>query len=119
MKKRKKFSDSFIKLITKWVSEFFNCSCKDNPYCECGRLNLERIILNLRTENQLSIDGISDYLIDEYSIQVFKGDIVVYLESLIYSFESLINISKGLPKLDPNFKKELLDIPKIIERIKN
>ncbi|MHA1457491.1 MAG: DUF5814 domain-containing protein, partial [Promethearchaeota archaeon] len=119
VKKRKKFSDSFIELIVKWTSEFFNCSCKDNPYCECGRLNLERIILNLRTENQLSIDGISDYLMEEYSIQVFKGDLVDYLESLIYSFESLFNISKGLPKLDPNYKKELLEIPEIIERIKN
>jgi len=119
VKKRKKFSDSFIELIIKWTSDFFNCSCKDNPYCECGRLHLERIILNLRTENQLSIDGISDYLMEEYSIQVFKGDIVDYLESLIYSFESLFNISKGLPKLDPNYKKELLEIPEIIERIKN
>ncbi|MHA1192883.1 MAG: DUF5814 domain-containing protein, partial [Promethearchaeota archaeon] len=119
VKKRKKFSDSFIELIVKWTSEFFNCSCKDNPYCECGRLNLERIILNLRTEDQLSIDGISDYLMDEYSIQVFKGDIVDYLESLIYSFESLFNISKGLPNLDPNYKKELTEIPEIIERIKN
>ncbi|MHA1670654.1 MAG: DEAD/DEAH box helicase [Promethearchaeota archaeon] len=119
VKKRKKFSDSFIKLITKWTSEFFNCSCKDNPYCECGRLNLERIILNLRTENQLSIDGISDYLMEEFSIQVFKGDIIDYLESLIYSFESLFNISQGLPKLDPNYKKELSDIPEIIRSIKN
>ena len=119
VKKRKKFSDSFIKLIMKWTSEFFNCSCKDNPYCECGRLNLERIILNLRVENQLSIDGISDFLMEEYRIQVFKGDIIDYLESLIYSFESLVNISKGLTKLDPDYKNELIEIPKIIERIKN
>jgi superfamily II helicase len=73
----------------------------------------------LRTENQLSIDEISDHLMEEYSIQIFKGDIVDYLESLIYSFESLFNISKGLPKLDPDYKKELLEIPGIIERIKN
>jgi len=119
VRKRKKFSESFINLIIKWTSDFFNCSCKDNPYCACGRLNLEKIILNLRTKNHLSIDDISDYLMEEYSIQVFKGDIIDYLESLIYSFESLFNISKGLPNLDPDYKRELIEIPEIIERIKN
>ncbi|MBA7500087.1 hypothetical protein ES704_02840 [subsurface metagenome] len=59
------------------------------------------------------------YLEEEYNILVFKGDLINYLESLIYSFESIFNISKGLPKLDSEYKKELLEIPEIIERIKN
>jgi len=82
-------------------------------------LNLERIILNLRIEDNFSIEELNNYLEEEYNILVFKGDLINYLESLIYSFESVFNILKGLPKLDSDYKKELLEIPEIIERIKN
>jgi len=119
VKKRKTFSREFIEYIIKWTREIFNCDCKDSPYCECGRLNLERIILNLRIEDHFSIEELTNYLEEEYNILVFKGDLINYLESLIYSFESIFNISKGLPKLDSEYKKELLEIPEIIERIKN
>ncbi|GAI96691.1 unnamed protein product, partial [marine sediment metagenome] len=119
VKKRKTFSREFIEYIVKWTREIFNCDCKDSPYCECGRLNLERIILKLRIEDNFSIEEINNYLEEEYNILVFKGDIINYLESLIYSFESVFNISKGLLKLDSDYKKELLEIPEIIERIKN
>jgi superfamily II helicase len=53
VKKRKTFSSEFIEYIIKWTREIFNCDCKDSPYCECGRLNLERIILKLRIEEIL------------------------------------------------------------------
>ncbi len=119
VKKRKSFSQEFIEYIVKWTREIFNCDCEDSPYCECGRLNLERIILKLRIEDNLSIEELSYYLEEEYNILVFKGDLINYLESLIYSFESIFNISKGLPKLDSDYKKELLEIPEIIEKIKN
>jgi len=120
VKKRKKFSQKFIDYIIKWTKEIFNCKCSDNPYCECGRLNLEKIIFRLRTEEGLSIKEISEFLELEFKILVFKGDIIDYLENLIYSFESILNISRGITAdLDPSYEKELLDVPHIIESIKN
>jgi len=118
VKKRKKFSQDFIDLIIKWTTNIFNCSCKDNPYCDCGRINLEKIILRLRTEDNLSVEAISSYLLDVYNIMVFKGDLIDYLESLIYSLESILNIAKGLDHINPENKKQLNDIPKLIENIK-
>ena len=118
VKKRKSFSDDFIKYVVKWTKEIFNCDCKDKPYCDCGRLNLEKLILKLRIENNFSIQEISNYLEDELEIMIYKGDITDYLENLIYSFESILNISKGLPKLDPMYNEELLYIPDIIEKIR-
>lgn len=118
VKKRKTFSNEFIEFITKLTGDIFNCNCKDNPYCDCGRLKLEKIILNLRTNKNLSIKGISSYLNDEYKIIVFKGDIIDYLENLIYSLESIKNIIEGIMNLNIKYKKELSEIPKIIERIK-
>ena len=72
VKKRKKFSQNFINLVIKWIDDIFTCSCKDKPYCECGRLNLEEIILELRTEQKFSIDNIHQYLEEKYNILVFK-----------------------------------------------
>ena len=118
IKKRKKFSESFIDLVYKWTTDIFNCNCKDNPYCECGRFNLEKLILRLRTEEQLSIEEISNFLLNEYELVVYKGDIIDYLENLIYSFESIYNISKGVPNLDASYKDEIKEIPKLIEQIK-
>ncbi len=118
VKKRRSFSDDFIKYVVKWTTEIFNCDCKDNPYCECGRLNLEKIILNLRIEDNFSIKEIAEYLENELEIMIYKGDITDYLENLIYSFESVLNISKGVPNLDPIYNEEISDIPNIIERIR-
>ncbi|MBY9020277.1 MAG: DEAD/DEAH box helicase [Candidatus Lokiarchaeota archaeon] len=118
VRKRKSFSDDFITYVVKWTKEIFNCDCKDKPYCDCGRLNLEKLILSLRIENNFSIKEISEYLEDELEIMIYKGDITDYLENLIYSFESILNISKGIQNLDPTYNEEISDIPNIIERIR-
>jgi helicase len=118
VKKRKSFSRDFIDLITKLTSEIFNCACKDNPYCDCGRLNLEKLILNLRIQKDMTIEEITNYLNDKYKILVFKGDLIDYLENLIYNLESIKNIAEFLSNLDESYKKEINEIPKIIDKIK-
>jgi superfamily II helicase len=119
VKKRKKFSNEFIEYITKWVRDIFNCTCKDNPYCECGRKNLEKLLLSLRIDDGFSIEEISQFLEEEYKILIFKGDIIDYLENLIYSFEAILNILKGIPKIYSKYEHELDEIPLIVSRIKN
>ena len=118
VKKKKRYSRQFIDLVLKWIKDIFNCTCEENPYCECGRINLEEIILDLRTEQKLSVEAIHDYLKEYYSIVVFKGDLIDYLENLIYSFESIRNIVKGIPNLDSSYQKELDMIPDLVEKIK-
>jgi len=118
IKKRKTFSQEFIDFIIKWTNEIFNCSCKDNPYCDCGRINIEKLILNLRVKEKMSIEDISNYLKDKYKILIFKGDIVDYLENLIYSLESIKNIVEGISSLASNYSKELIEIPHLIKSIK-
>jgi len=118
VKKRKAFSRDFIDFIMKLTSDIFNCTCKDNPYCDCGRLNLEKLILNLRVKDKMTIEEISNYLIEEYKILVFKGDLIDYLENLIYSLESIKNIAEGISNLDENYIREIKKIPILIENIK-
>jgi helicase len=118
VKKRKTFSRDLVDAIMKLTTRIFNCTCKDNPYCECGRLKLENLILNLRVKENMTIEEISNYLMEEFRILVFKGDLIDYLENLIYSLESIKNIAEGLSHLDENYIKEIREIPKLIERIK-
>lgn len=118
VKKRKKFSREFIDYILKWTREIFNCSCKDKPYCDCGQLNFQKILLKLRTEEKLSIDEIRERIEDEYKILVFKGDLIDYFESLIYSLESIQNIAMGIKSINLKYKEELKLIPDIIDKIK-
>jgi len=118
VKKRKTFSRDFIDFIMKLTSDIFNCNCKDNPYCDCGRLNLEKLIVNLRVIENMTIEEIANYLIEEYKILVFKGDLIDYLENLIYSLESIKNIAEGISKLEENYVREIKKIPALIENIK-
>lgn len=117
-KKRGNFSREFIELVLKWNNKIFNCSCKDNPYCDCGRINLERIIFDLRFKKKSSISQISQYLEQKYELLVFKGDLIDYFENLIYSLEAIKNISESITNTSNIYKKQALKIPKIIEKIK-
>ena len=118
VKKRKTFSREFIDFITKLTSDIFNCNCKDNPYCDCGRLNFEKLIVNLRVEEKMTIEEISDYLVEEYKIVIFRGDLIQYLENLIYSLESIKNIAEGISNLVDDYNKEIKEIPNLINQIK-
>ena len=118
IKKRKKFSNEFVEFIMKFIKDIFNCKCKDNPYCDCGRLNLEKIILSLRIENEMQIEEICNYLEDIYKIILMKGDLISFLEELIHSLESIKDISEGLFNLKEKYTIELSEIPNIIEQIK-
>ncbi len=118
IKKRRTFSREFIDFMMKLTGDIFNCNCKDNPYCDCGRLNLEKLIMNLRIEEMMTIEEISNYLREEYKIVIFRGDLIQYLENLIYSLESIKNISEGITNLNENYVKEIRNIPGLIEKIK-
>ncbi len=118
VKKRKSFSREYIDFISKWLNDIFNCSCKDSPYCDCGKLNFEKMILNSRVKHHLTIEEICRTFEEEYKIKIFKGDVIDYLESLIYSLESIKNILEGISYLNPIYQTEIQEIPSIISKIK-
>ncbi len=119
VRKRKKFSQEFIDYVSKWTTDIFNCTCKDSPYCDCGRKNLEKILLTLRIEDKLSVEEIRDYFEEKYKIMIFKGDIIDYLENLIYTFESISHIAEAIENIDTQYKNELEEIPNTILAIQN
>ena len=76
------------------------------------------MILNSRIEHKLTIEEICRTFEDEYKIKIFKGDVIDYLENLIYSLESIKNLLEATSHLDPIYHAELQEIPKIISKIK-
>ncbi|MFX1279448.1 MAG: DEAD/DEAH box helicase [Promethearchaeota archaeon] len=118
VRKRKTFSQEFIDFVSKWITDIFRCTCKDSPYCDCGRLNLEKMIIDLRINQKLTIEQICDYFEKEYKIIIHKGDLIGYLENLIYSLESIKSILEGIYDLGTNYKSEVINIPNLIDQIK-
>lgn len=118
IRKKKTYSREFIEMVLKWHEDIFTCNCKEKPYCECGRLNFEKLLLSLRVEDGFSIDQICEYLMNEYEVLVFKGDLTDFLESLIYSLESVLEIALSLKDLNTTYKSEISQIPTLIKKIK-
>ncbi len=95
-----------------------NCKCKDCPYCNCGLYNLQNLIFSLRIDKKYSIDDIYYYLLKEFEIIIYRGDLIDFFESLIHSFNTIKNICESLI-LNEVIKEKLLFIPKMIEKIKD
>ena len=75
-------------------------------------------MLNLRVEDNFTIEEIYSYFEEEYKIIIFKGDIIDYLENLIYTLESIKNIAEGVFDLDTKTRTEIEKIPVLIDQIK-
>lgn len=116
--KRKSFPKFLIDLLTNWIKILFNCECKDSPYCNCGLSNLQNLVFSLRIDKKYSIDDIYYYLLKEFEIIIYRGDLIDFFESLIHSFQTIKNICESL-KLNEDIKEKLLFIPKMIEKIKD
>ncbi|MFX1481317.1 MAG: DUF5814 domain-containing protein, partial [Promethearchaeota archaeon] len=61
---------------------------------------------------------ICDYFEEEYKIVIHKGDLIGYLENLIYSLESIKSILEGIYELKIQYKADLKKIPNLISQIK-
>jgi helicase len=98
--------------IVAWTQEFFTCDCQEKPFCPCGRKNFEKIVIALRFMNY-SPDEIMEYLKKNYSIRIFRGDLIDYFEQLIFGLETINKIARSI-KLDEYVKKEIDPIEIII-----
>ncbi len=117
IKKRRDLPRFLVELLTNWTRVLFlDCNCDDRPYCDCGRLNLQKLIFSLRIEENFSIDEIYSYLLKDFEILIYRGDLIDYFESLIHSLETISNICEPM-RLDNDFKKILSTIPTIIQKI--
>ncbi|WXG39929.1 MAG: DUF5814 domain-containing protein [Candidatus Freyarchaeum deiterrae] len=96
-KKTKKLEKWVLDLFAKWTLDIFNCKCKDNPFCECGQVELAQKIIELRMRG-LRPSNISQILKDEYELYVYPGDLFGYLNDLIHHLRAISKIAEILKK---------------------
>lgn len=111
-KQRGRINRRVYETILRWIEDIFNCTCEDSPYCDCGRKNVEGFIFDYRLSG-LSINEIIQAFKDEFEIKIFPGDLIDYLEQIIYSLLAIQKIGKSV-SVPPQTMLQLKQIPKII-----
>ncbi len=96
-KKPKKLEKWVLDLFAKWTLDFFNCKCKDNPFCECGQIELAKKIVEYRFFG-LKTNNISQLLENEYQLYIYPGDIYKWLDSLIHHLRAVVRIAEIIKK---------------------
>jgi helicase len=86
-----------LNLLVKWATEFFNCNCRDNPFCDCGAEKICRKIISLRLTG-LTPKQISDKLQEDYSLQIYPGDLFDWFEQEIHRFRGMERIMRAIGK---------------------
>ena len=86
--------------LTNFFKAFLNCRCKTNPLCGCAERKFAAEILELRMSGMNHRD-ISEFLLDEYGIDLFPTDILSYLEESVHLLEAVKDVStiEGKEKL--------------------
>jgi superfamily II helicase len=113
--KKSHVSRRLFNVLRAWSEDIFNCKCKDAPYCDCGRSNVERIII----ENRLAGMGINELiagLAEEYEIQTFRGDLTDFFEGIIYALLSIQKMGRALA-LAPQTMLKIRNIPRLVAQI--
>ncbi|MHA2105252.1 MAG: DUF5814 domain-containing protein [Candidatus Hodarchaeales archaeon] len=90
-----KLEPKAIQLLTKWFVELFNCKCKDKPDCDCGKVNVNKKLIEYRLMG-LSPSAIAKRMDKEYGLYVYPGDLLRWLESVLYKLEGIQKIAKAL-----------------------
>ncbi|WOF16395.1 RNA helicase [Methanoplanus sp. FWC-SCC4] len=99
--------------LINFFRDFLDCSCKQCPLCGCPERKFAKTILELRMTG-LNHRQISEFLLDEYGIDLFPADILSFLEESVYSLEAVRDIAR----IDKNedmvelSTKAILDIEK-------
>ncbi|MHA1612290.1 MAG: DUF5814 domain-containing protein [Promethearchaeota archaeon] len=111
-KKRTRINKRLYEVILRWSEHIFNCVCEESPYCDCGRRNVEGYIFDYRLSG-LSITNILETLKEEFEIKIFAGDLIDYLEGIIYSLLAIQKIGKSV-RIPAQTMLRLREIPQII-----
>lgn len=78
--------------ILTFIRTFVQCKCLNNPFCGCPERKFAKEIIELR-ESGLDHRDISDFLRDEYGIEIYAADILSYLEESVHLLEAIRDVA--------------------------
>ncbi|MHA2296970.1 MAG: DEAD/DEAH box helicase [Candidatus Hodarchaeales archaeon] len=89
-----KLESKIIDILKRWKESFYSsCNCKETPYCEHGVIMLNRRVLDLRRKGN-DPEEISRYFEKKYALQIYGGDILKWLELVIFKLEGIARITR-------------------------
>jgi len=94
--------------LVNFIHAFLRCSCRHAPLCGCPEKKFSREILELR-ENGLDHRQISQYLLEEYGIDIYPADILSFLEDSVHVLEAIEDIARLMdrPALSQSAKEHI------------
>ncbi len=98
-----------IEIFVKWSQAFFDCKCKENPYCEHPPRKLSFELLKLRVTRKFSPQRMSAWFRANYRLQIYAGDLFSWFDQLLFLMYGIIEIARILGE----------DVEEIREFIKN
>ena len=78
--------------ILTFIKIFLSCKCQDNPFCGCPERKFVIEVIELR-ESGLDHVQISQYLREEFGIEIYAADILSYLEEAVHLLEAIQDIA--------------------------
>ncbi len=92
-----KLSKSLISKIQHWNRLFFDCGCREVPYCQHPTKKVTKLLLELRFEG-LGPVQINYELLKRHDLSAFPGDIFSWLEEFVHAVETMSRISIALKR---------------------
>jgi len=87
------FDRSTHEQIIAFLKTFVQCSCRDQPLCGCPERKFAIEIIELR-ESGLDHRQISEFLLDEYGIEIYAADLLSYLEESVHLLEAIRDVAE-------------------------
>jgi superfamily II helicase len=79
--------------LLNFFHDFLDCKCKQAPMCGCPERKFAIHIIEMR-EAGLDHRQISEYLLDEYGIDVFPADLLSFLEDSVHVLEAIRDVAE-------------------------
>lgn len=86
------FDRSTREQIITFIKNFLTCKCQDNPFCGCPERKFVREVIELR-ESGLDHIQMSQYLREEFGIEIYAADILSYLEESVHLLEAIQDVA--------------------------
>ena len=87
------FDRSTREQIIAFLKAFVRCNCPNQPLCGCPERKFAIEIVELR-ESGLDHRQISDFLLDEYGIEIYAADLLSYLEESVHLLEAIRDVAE-------------------------
>ncbi len=78
--------------IISFIKTFMSCRCPNSPLCGCPERNFTREIIELR-ESGLDHRHISQYLLEEFGIEIYAADLLSFLEETVHLLEAVRDVA--------------------------